>query len=114
MADHSVNKFGGYATAKLLLEARDLLSEHGENPEYDRALVELVSRVLGFSEDERPAVELMLGLATPAHMGTPHYGAVTTIITCTCGWKSNPDNERRVDSSIQFNQHLADVERINA
>lgn len=36
----------------LIDEARDLRSESGENPEYDRALVELVTRACGISHDE--------------------------------------------------------------
>lgn len=36
----------------LLVTAADLLSEHGENPEYDRAIVELTCRLLGHPDDE--------------------------------------------------------------
>lgn len=45
---------------RLIREARDLRSEHGENPEYDRALVELTSRTLGLTEDDRPLVEAIV------------------------------------------------------
>jgi hypothetical protein len=41
----------------LITEARGLRSEHGENPEYDRALVELVIRLTpGASHDEHTEV----------------------------------------------------------
>lgn len=36
----------------LFENARELLSEDGENPEYDRAVVELVSRMFGLSADD--------------------------------------------------------------
>ena len=38
---------------KVIYEAKGLRSEHGENPEYDRALVELSMRILNLSEDDR-------------------------------------------------------------
>lgn len=37
-----------------------LLSEDGENPEYDRAIVELTSAALGVSSDDYDAVERLL------------------------------------------------------
>lgn len=41
----------------LLCEAADLLSEDGENVEYDRAIVELVTRLLpGFNHDDHDQV----------------------------------------------------------
>ncbi len=41
--------------------ASDLLSENGENPEYDRALIELVGICLGFSPaDQRYSIEFLL------------------------------------------------------
>jgi hypothetical protein len=41
----------------LLAEAAGLLSEAGENPEYDRAIVELVTRLLpGFNHDDHARV----------------------------------------------------------
>lgn len=38
----------------------DLLSEDGENTEYDRAIVELVGTVLGVSSDDREALAIVL------------------------------------------------------
>jgi hypothetical protein len=41
-------------TAKdVLMEAAMLLSETGENPEYDRAIVELTSALIGAGQDDR-------------------------------------------------------------
>ena len=37
--------------------AADLLSDHGENPEYDRAITELVGDLFGFSMDDKHIVE---------------------------------------------------------
>ena len=46
---------------RLLSEARGLLSEDGENPEYDRAIVELVTRLLPrFNHDDHDLVEAMI------------------------------------------------------
>lgn len=42
--------------ARLIHIAVNLLSEDGENPEYDRACVEIVTEFLGLSMDEREAV----------------------------------------------------------
>lgn len=39
-------------TIPVLNAASDLVSEEGENPEYDRALVEMSCRMLGLSTDE--------------------------------------------------------------
>jgi hypothetical protein len=36
----------------VVAHARGLASEHGENPEYDRALIELTCRVLALEERE--------------------------------------------------------------
>ena len=44
----------------LLQEAADLLSDSGENEEYDRAIVELSCRILGVSTDYRDAVHAYL------------------------------------------------------
>lgn len=41
---------------RLLDCAADLLSVDGENPEYDRALVELTGDLLGYTADEYPQV----------------------------------------------------------
>lgn len=45
---------------KLILEGASLLSDAGENKEYDRAIVELVGYSLGLSSDDLPVVETML------------------------------------------------------
>lgn len=37
----------GLTIRTVMLEAFDLLSEHGENPEYDRAIIELTERLIG-------------------------------------------------------------------
>jgi hypothetical protein len=69
--DHQMGEFVPEDEAPVLLSlcegerlidtARDLRSEHGENPEYDRALVELVANALGFGDDEhRPLIERMV------------------------------------------------------
>lgn len=50
---------------RLIREARDLRSETGENPEYDRALVELVGRCMGLSaseEQHRTLLKYALGI----------------------------------------------------
>ena len=44
----------------VVTEAADLLSEHGENPEYDRALVELTTRLLHLDDDAKPEIEAAL------------------------------------------------------
>jgi hypothetical protein len=47
-----------FTRLQLLQEARDLLSEDGENPEYDRAIVELVTRLLpDVTHDDHDRVE---------------------------------------------------------
>ena len=38
---------------KLLTDAASLLSENGENPEYDRAIIELTSALIGAGQDDR-------------------------------------------------------------
>lgn len=50
----------------LLVTAADLLSEHGENAEYDRAIVELTTRLLGFDDDWRDDVRATLRSLNPA------------------------------------------------
>ena len=40
----------------VLREAASLLSEDGENPEYDRAITELTCAVLGVSTENKAAV----------------------------------------------------------
>lgn len=45
---------------QLVLEAANLLSEDGENAEYDRAIVELVAAVLCISTDEYEALAIIL------------------------------------------------------
>jgi hypothetical protein len=45
---------------ELLSEAADLLSEDGENPEYDRAIVELTMRLAKIDSDHRDKVAACL------------------------------------------------------
>lgn len=47
---------------RLINIARDLRSEDGENPEYDRALVEVVGDFFGYTSDHRGEVEKLLGI----------------------------------------------------
>lgn len=51
-----------FAGEELIKQARDLVSEHGENPQYDRALVELVSRALGLSDEHKDFIYDLLGV----------------------------------------------------
>jgi hypothetical protein len=53
--------------ARLIKLARDLKSEDGENPEYDRALVELITDAAGMTmEYGRPTIAEQIGIdATP-------------------------------------------------
>lgn len=44
----------------LLESGASLMSVDGENPEYDRAIVEIVCTALGVSTDERDDMEAML------------------------------------------------------
>ena len=46
--------------AHLIRAAVDLRSENEENPEYDRALVELISDVIGIDSDHRSAIEFIV------------------------------------------------------
>ena len=43
----------------------NLLSDHGENPEYDRAIVELTTELLGLSHDFGPEVRELLRTEKP-------------------------------------------------
>ncbi len=48
--------------------ARELKSEHGENPEYDRALVELIRDLFNpgvDSDDSREIIEVAIGVVLP-------------------------------------------------
>lgn len=54
---------------RIIEQARDLRSEEGENPEYDRALVELTMRTIGLAEDDRAEVEFWLGIIKPVTRG---------------------------------------------
>ena len=48
-------------SATLLIEtAGELLSELGENPEYDRALIELTTLTLGYSTNKIPYITELL------------------------------------------------------
>lgn len=53
----------------VLIEAGDLLSEHGDNPEYDRAIVELTTRLLGRSHDEDALVHTAIIRAYSRYTG---------------------------------------------
>jgi hypothetical protein len=61
-----MNRSSFVPNGRLIKNARDLKSDRGENPEYDRALVELVGTSLGVSMDDREYVEQMLGIIKPA------------------------------------------------
>lgn len=45
---------------RLIINAASLLSEHGENPEYDRGVIELLESVTGGNPDDWHATELLL------------------------------------------------------
>jgi hypothetical protein len=45
---------------EVLSEAADLLSEDDGNPEYDRAIIELATRLLGLSHDQHAWVAQVL------------------------------------------------------
>jgi hypothetical protein len=49
----------------LVRQARELKSDSGENPEYDRALVELVMRASGLTTDDREQVARDIGIVQP-------------------------------------------------
>ena len=58
----------GPVTLKNLFDqARSLVSEDGDNPEYDRALVELVTYASGFNSDSFPLVSAALGVVGGFH-----------------------------------------------
>lgn len=48
--------------SRLVEYARDLRSEHGENPEYDRALVELMLDAMHVPIECRKEVEVLLDI----------------------------------------------------
>lgn len=48
------------ATRAVILNAANLLSEQGENGEYDRALCELVADTLGLSSDDHEIILTVL------------------------------------------------------
>lgn len=43
-------------SVNLITEAASLMSEDGENAEYDRAITELVAFSLGYTQDDLPVV----------------------------------------------------------
>lgn len=45
---------------RIIRTARDLRSVEGENPEYDRALVELASDLIGTDDEGRAIVEALI------------------------------------------------------
>lgn len=52
--------------ADLITLAIQLKSEHGENTEYDRALVELVTDAAGLSMEYKKQIAGLIGVATVA------------------------------------------------
>ena len=46
----------------LIHNARSLKSEHGENPEYDRGLLELTADTLGYPEEGREVIAHRIGV----------------------------------------------------
>ena len=48
--------------ASIITAAKYLASESGENPEYDRALTELVCDTLGFHMDNKDEVAALIGI----------------------------------------------------
>lgn len=54
--------YGSVGIPTLVAIARDLRSEDGENPEYDRALIELVCEAAGLSMDDRMSVAARIGV----------------------------------------------------
>lgn len=54
----------GLLMVRVLGVASDLVSEDGENPEYDRAIVELTMDLLGLDKDLHGAtIRLLLGVS---------------------------------------------------
>jgi len=51
--------------ARVLVIGADLLSEHGENPEYDRAIVEMATRLLGLDSDSYGDVLAAMRILNP-------------------------------------------------
>jgi hypothetical protein len=45
---------------RLVLQAADLLSDEGENEEYDRAIIELTAAAIGIAPDEYEALAIVL------------------------------------------------------
>lgn len=101
----------GAGTARLLLEARELRSEHGENVEYDRALVELTARCLDIGQDEMDEAYALVGVIRPAEVAIPavgdggHVGTISSgRITCSCGWDSG-HHPLSMDAGRAFRRH---------
>jgi hypothetical protein len=61
---------------RLLTEAADLLSDEGENAEYDRAIVELVTRTLGWSHDDHAAVLTLIRSYHWVDLNAKHHDAI--------------------------------------
>ena len=51
--------------ARLIKEAKDLKSEHGENPEYDRAMVELMTFATGGTTEDLRKTAAEIGIKWP-------------------------------------------------
>jgi len=95
-------------TRYVLPKARDLRSDHGENQEYDRALVELTMALLGYDEDGRSEVYALLNIIEPVE---PEHVLVLTMrnyldkrATCRCGWESSR-KDRRVEATMAWETH---------
>lgn len=61
-ASFAENTVPSRSAADIVQAARWLRSESGENPEYDRALVNMVSDLLGFNQDDYARVAAALGI----------------------------------------------------
>ena len=53
------------SVAELVLLARSLKSEEGEDTDYDRGLVDLVAGAAGVAEDDRSAIARLIGVREP-------------------------------------------------
>lgn len=71
------------STSRTLLidHAVDLLSEHGENPHYDRAIVELTARALGLSDEHYDSLAAVLVAIHPTRTAEYHDVPKPLVIT---------------------------------
>lgn len=56
--------------------AKNLVSDEGENPEYDRAIIEMTRDLLGLTEFDREYVASLLGVKT---LSSVHLRASNTV-----------------------------------